>query len=110
MTCFEIAHSPEAKNLWSYNKEHKEFLKQMAQHGIVNDETNELGDDASSDEARQLKIPRAFNVRTSHPLYLRLRDAYGLSPVSRVRTTEKTTGESDGESIGESSEHGDGDI
>ena len=102
-TCFEIAHSPEAGNLWSCNGDHKVFLTQIGNERR-NNELESINEEGGQDcgNERKVKIPRAFNVRTSHPLYIRLREAYGLSPVSRVKSTAKSTGDSDIESSGES--------
>ena len=98
-TCFEIAHSPEAENLWTCNGYHKVFLNQMGREKMNNDLKNS---DKDSDDERKPKIPRAYSIRTSHPLYIRLREAYGLSPVSRVKSRGKPTGQSDIEGSGES--------
>jgi hypothetical protein len=82
LTCFEIAHHPDTKGLWMCNLNHKKYLSQL---GHQTNNTRET-------------FPRAYNLQTSHPLYVKLREAYGLQSIQRGKGGLKTTGLSDEES------------
>jgi hypothetical protein len=45
-------------------------------------------DDDNGNERK--KLPHAHNVNTSHPLYICLRNEYGLNAVSRVKGAKST--------------------
>ncbi len=85
LTCFEIAHHPDTKGLWMCNLNHKKYLTQLGHQTNYTRET----------------IPWADKVQTSHPLYVKLREAYGLQPIQRGKGGVKTTGLSDEESYEE---------
>ena len=82
LTCFEIAHHPDSKDLWKCNLNHKKVLTQVGHQTNNTVETT----------------PRAYNVQTSHPLYIKLREAYGLQSIQCAKGVGKTTGQSDEES------------
>ncbi|KAL3780338.1 hypothetical protein HJC23_008268 [Cyclotella cryptica] len=82
LTCFEIAHHPDAKDLCKCNLNQKKFLTQM---GHQTNNTKET-------------IPRAYNVQTSHPLYIKLREVYRPQSIQHAKGVGKTTGLSDEES------------
>jgi hypothetical protein len=65
LTCFKIAHHPDAKDLWKCNLNHKKFLTRVGHQTNNTEETT----------------PRAYNVQKSHPLYIKLREAYGLQSI-----------------------------
>ena len=48
------------------------------------------GESDDDNENERKKIPWAYNVNTLHPLYIRLRNEYGLNAVSRVKGAKST--------------------
>ena len=92
LSCFDIAHHPSAAGLWTSNPNHKVMLGRAQA-----DERNDTGSDTErSDESEddkgngRKKLPRAYNVNTSHPLYICLRNEYGLNTISRVKGAKMT--------------------
>ena len=69
LTCFQIAHHDICKGLWACNIDHKHVI-------------NENGDEDLSKKRR----PRAWELKTSHVLFLKIRQLYGLNNISRQRT------------------------
>jgi hypothetical protein len=92
LSCFDIAHHPLTAGLWTSNPNHKTMLGQTqarARNDMESDvEHSGKSDDDNGNERK--KLPRAYNVNTSHPLYIRLRNEYGLNAVSRVKGAKST--------------------
>jgi hypothetical protein len=61
----------------------------------MNDKSDRGQSDKSEDDKGngRKKLPRAYNVNTSHPLCIHLRNEYGLNAFSRVKGTGITVEE-----------------
>jgi len=103
LSCFDIAHHPLAAGLWTSNPNHKTMLGR-AQARARNDMECDVEHSDQSDDDNgngRKKLPRAYNVNTSHPLYIRLRNEYRLNAISRVKGAKSTV---EAQEVGEQEE------
>ena len=94
LSCFDIGHHPLAVGLWTSNPNHKVMLGR-AQADVRNDMGSDIeqSDESEHDKGNgRKKLPHAYNVNTSRPLHICLRNEYRLNAISRVKGA-KTTGE-----------------
>ena len=95
LTCYEICHHPATKGLWKCNPKHAGFVargsvQKSGQDSNEREMRRELFgeesgiEDSNSDVGKVAAVPRAYNPCTGHPVFVTLREKYGLTAIRRA--------------------------
>ena len=88
MSCFQIMHSPQCKGLWTKSSDVGTKTTWTVPKKSSESQEELFGSDLELDEEMAERRAQTYAVKTSHPIYVTLRDSYGLQRKKKKTNTE----------------------